>query len=164
MSSTPYQTTNTYYDETLSGGNTGILIGTAVTEKVGFYGITPAIQPASANQAAVTKTLVTAVALTLVTAVAITAATAIAATTFSEAKTGMWAFASSTVAKTFQARINQVVVDLATIKARVDQGKVDLATVKARVDQAKVDIAAITTLDNQIRANLVTLGIIKGAA
>lgn len=163
MASVPYQTTDTIYNDQIAAGGSGALIGNAVTDKIGFYGTTPAIQPTSANQAAVTKTLVTSVVITLATAVTITAATSIATTVFSAAFTGMWAFSSSTVAKTFQPRINQLIVDVAALKARVDQAKVDLATVKARVDQAKVDIAAITTLDNTLRANLVTLGIIKGS-
>jgi hypothetical protein len=98
----------------------GTCLGQAAADKIGFYGTTPAIQPASASQALVTKT----------------AATALATTVFSAASTGMWAFASSTVAKTFQPRINQCVVD----------------------------IGHLTTLVNKIRADLVTIGIIKGAA
>lgn len=160
MPSTPYVVTGSGDYFVWPGGQ----LGTAATSYVGFYGATPIVRPSGAGQAAVTATLVTAVALTLVTAVAITAATAIATTTFSEAKTGMWAFASSTVAKTFQTRINQVIVDLATVKARVDQAKVDLATVKARVDQAKVDIAATTTQTNKFRTDFVALGLIKGSA
>ena len=60
--------------------------------KVAFYGSTP-------------------VAIT-----AGTALTALATTTLSEAKTGMWAFASSTVAKTWRTRINQLVVDIGVLK------------------------------------------------
>lgn len=74
----------------------------------------------SANQAAVTGTLVT----------------ALATTTFSEAKTGMWAFASSTAAQLWRTRLNQ----------------------------AQVDVVAINAELTAIRAALVAHGLIKGAA
>lgn len=96
------------------------LMAPAATDYLGFYGATPIVQPASANQAAVTVTLVTALATTV----------------FSEAKTGMWAFGSSTAAQLFRTRINQ----------------------------AKVDIGAINVELTAIRAALVSLGLIKGAA
>ena len=160
MSNTPYITTSSADFKVPAP----VDIGAAATDLIGFYGATAIAQPSGAAQAVVAATLVTAVAITYATNVAITAATAIATCTFSAAYTGMWAFASSTVAKTIPARINQLVVDVAAIKAKTDQVKVDLATVKARVDQAKVDGAAIIVLENKLRANLVSLGLIKGSA
>jgi len=86
----------------------------------GFYGTTPIVQPSGAAQAATTATMVTALATTV----------------FSEAKTGMWAFSSSTVAKLYRTRINQAVVD----------------------------VVALATECNAIRTALVNLGLIKGSA
>lgn len=62
--------------------------------KIGFYGTTP------------------------VAIAAATALTALATTTLSEAKTGIWGFASSTVAATWRARINQLVVDIGVLKTK----------------------------------------------
>lgn len=109
MTSTPYVTTNTV------GGN----IGGSTTDAIGFYGVTPVTQPTAAAQAAVTKTL----------------ATALATTVFSEAKTGIWGFGTSTAAQLYRTRINQAVVD----------------------------VGALTTLVNRLRTDLVALGLIKGS-
>lgn len=107
--------------EYLDSGNVdGTCLGQSSSAKIGFYGTTPADQPATASEAAVT----------------LSAATAIATCTFSAAYTGMWAFASSTVAKTIPARLNQCVTD----------------------------ITAIVTLVNQLRTDLVEVGLIKGEA
>jgi len=76
---------------------------TAALHRFGTYGVTPQ------------------------SAVAVTAATAIATTVFSAAATGMWAFSSSTVAKKFQPRINQLVVDVGALKTAVNLMRTDIA-------------------------------------
>ena len=88
--------------------------------KLGFYGVTPVVQPASASQAAVT----------------ITAVTAIATTVFSTAAAGVWGFQSSTAATALVTRARQM----------------------------QVDVEAVGVLLNQLRAELVALGLITGAA
>lgn len=87
-------------DKNVDGTN----IGQDTTEKIGFYGVTPIVQPAATAQSAV--------------------ATA-AITTVETLTTTVWA-----------ASINELI---------------------ARV-------AALTTLDNQVRSDLVTIGLIKGSA
>lgn len=84
----------------LSDGNVdGVCLGKSTTDLVGFYGLaTPIAQPSMTA----------------------TAVTAIVTTTFSEAKTGMWAFASSTVAQSFKTRVNQLIVDLAAVEAKLE--------------------------------------------
>jgi len=107
--------------EYLDNGNVdGTCLGQSSSTKIGFYGTTPVDQAATASEAAVTQT----------------ALSAIATCTFSAAYTGMWAFASSTVAKTIPARLNQCVTD----------------------------ITALTVLVNQLRTDLVACGLIKGSA
>ena len=76
--------------------NGNVDVGNAITDTVGFYGATKVAQGASASQAAVT----------------LTAVSAIATTVLSAAYTGMWAFSSSTVAQTWRTRINQLRVDV----------------------------------------------------
>lgn len=95
-------------------------IGDAASDTVGFFGKTPAAQPASASQAAVTATAVTALATTAPTKT--TGAT--------------YGYKTTTQAKAITARVNQAVVD----------------------------IGHLTTLVDELRANLVTLGLVKGAA
>ena len=81
------------YEYIGDGRPDGTIVGRASTEKVGYYGTTPVVQPTSANQAAVAGT---------VTTTAVTTALA-------------------------------------------------------------VDVAALIVLANQLRSELVTLGIIKGS-
>lgn len=110
-------------DSISSGAATLKEIAVELGAALGFYGATPVAQPSGASQAAVT----------------VTAVTALATTVFSAAMTGMWAFSSSTVAKTFQPRINQLIVD----------------------------VAALKTLLNKVRAGLVPttgVGLLKGGA
>lgn len=85
----------------------------------GFFGATPATQPASASQAVVTVSAVTAVG----TAAAVTGA-------------AHYGFATSTQADAIVARVNQLVTD----------------------------VGGLGTLLDELRANLVTLGLIKGSA
>lgn len=58
-----------------------------------------------------------------------TAVTAIGTTTFSAAFTGMWAFASSTVAKLYRTRVNQLIVDSAAHKTAINALRTQLIAV-----------------------------------
>jgi hypothetical protein len=62
--------------------------------------------------------------------------TAIAATVFSTAAAGVWGFSSSTVAKSYRTQVNKLIVDLPKVE----------------------------TLLIQMRADIVELGLLKGAA
>lgn len=99
-------------------------LGEAATDKVGLYGVTPVVQPASASQAAFTAQTYTAVGTTTFSAAG------------AGAYAGVWGFASSTVALTLRTQLNKVITDM----------------------------AKQNTLLLQLRAELVELGAIKGAA
>jgi hypothetical protein len=102
-------------------GPDGMSLGSGITELISFYGVTPTAQRASASQSNYT----------------ITATTALATATISQVGTsGKWAFASSTVALAYVARIKQI----------------------------QVDIEGVGVLMNRIQDDLVALGLIKGAA
>jgi hypothetical protein len=88
------------------GTTTGTKIGTAASQKLGFYGITPAVQPAHTDQAAVATTAITTASTTTTPA----------------------GYATTTQAD-----------NLATI------------------------VAANRTLVNQMRSDLVAIGILKGS-
>jgi hypothetical protein len=99
----------------------GYTVGQSATDLIGFYGATPLAQQSGSGQAAVT----------------ITATTALATATISQVATsGKWAFASSTVALAYVARIKQM----------------------------QVDIEAVGVLLNQLRSDIVDLGLIKGSS
>ena len=95
----------------------GVGLGALATSKVAFFGATPAVQPASASQAAVTATAVTAV------------------NTTASITTAAHGFATGT------------------------QGDALIT----RVAQLQVDSAASVVLVNQLRSELVTIGLIAGA-
>ena len=82
----------------------GTNMGQSTAEKIGFYGVTPVIQPAATAQSALATTAITTVGSTTLTA-----------------------------------------ADLTTLNS-----------IQARV-------VALTTLVNQVRSDLVTVGVIKGA-
>ncbi len=99
----------------------GCGLGESATSKVGFYGTTPVVQPASASQAVFT----------------VTAITALAATTLSASDTNaVHGFANETVANLYITRMQEM----------------------------QVDVEGLGVLLNQIRSELVTLGLISGAA
>lgn len=56
IAATTYTGTQTYADavDLVFNTTTGSKIGTAVTQKIGFWNVTPVVQPAGANQAAIT--------------------------------------------------------------------------------------------------------------
>ena len=107
-----------------TGGTTGTKIGTATTQKLGFWNVTPVVQPASANQAA-------AGALTTVTLTDSTGGTA---------TTTLGAGITDTVAKDA------------------------IASLAAQVNHAVTDLGALRTLLNQLRSDLVAVGLVKGSA
>jgi hypothetical protein len=86
------------------GSSAGTCMGQSATDKVAFYGGTPTAQQT----------------------VTLTTVTAVATTVFSAAYTGMWAFSSSTVAKTYRTRINQLIVDVTAIKTALGSTKLNL--------------------------------------
>ena len=91
----------------LSRGNSdGVMLGQSATDKVGFFGVTAAVQPTSSNQAAVATSTIT------------TAATS----------TTPYGYATTTQA-----------------------------------DAVPAQIVLLRTLVNQMRSDLVTLGILKGS-
>lgn len=100
----------------------GAMIGAqATTDKVGFFGTTPVVQPTSSSQGSVTATATTAMSTTLTTKAANTNA--------------VFGFASSTVGK----------------------------EIVKSVSEQQVDLAASVLLLNQMRTELVALGLIKGS-
>ncbi len=101
----------------LSDGNPdGTQLGQdATTDKIGFWGTTPVVQPTSASQAAVTATATTAMSTTL--------------TISASNGAGTWAFASSTVANALSKSVQEQQVDLAGVVVLLNQIRAELAEV-----------------------------------
>ena len=131
----------TSYEQVTHNSPDGAQMGQGTGEKVAFYGSTPVVQPSSASQAAVTATLITTVAATAVSTLTTTAYTAVTTTAIG--------FTTATQADAITTRVNQLVVDVA-----VYDGK---------INQAVADIGTTTTLVNQLRSELVTLGLLAGS-
>ena len=167
------------------GNDDGTIFGQDSSEKIGFWGTTPCDQPASANQAAVTATLLTTVAATAITTVAATAITTVAATAVTAVATtaattggAIHGYASNTQADDIVARVNQLITDVGAYDGKINQlitdvmaydGKInqliaDSMVYDGKINQAVADVSSITTLVNQIRTDLVECGLIKGSA
>jgi hypothetical protein len=123
-------------DDISFGATTGTKLGTAVTQKLGFWNVTPVVQPAGAAQAAagvqgqatVTDNTTGAVSTTLA---AITAPAANATTSLT--------------------------ADMTAVKNA-------LASIAAQLALIKTDVANVKTLQDAMRTALVDTGIMKGAA
>lgn len=81
----------------IPGQADGIVLGFDATDLVGFYGTTPVAQQTFTA----------------------TAVTALVTVVFSEAKTGIWGFGSSTAAKLHRTRINQLIVDVTALNTKL---------------------------------------------
>lgn len=118
---------------------TGTKIGTAAGQKIGFWNATPVIQQADNAQNATTMTA---------------AASAVTATNSALAAMGSnseaWGFNTQVAFNSFITEIQALVVDGAAINTQVGA--------------LNTDVHALNTLVNRLRADLVTVGIIKGSA
>ena len=65
------------YEQAFYGAPAGGMVGSSATEKVGFWGITPVVQPSGASQAALTLTTATAGGYGFTTATAFNSFTAL---------------------------------------------------------------------------------------
>jgi len=106
-----------------TGATNGTQFGGAVTQMIAFYGGTPIVQPAHADQAAM------------------------GAPTQEALSDGSGGTASTTI---------DTISDGNTADA--------VASIVVQLENAKNDILSLRTLTNQLRADLVTLALIKGSA
>lgn len=94
----------------------GYNLGQSVSDLVGLYGVTPVDQPASASEAAVSPSAVTAIGTTTVSAANTSA---------------VWGFSSSTAARALVVRVRQLQVDSAAIVVLLNQLRSDLVSIGA---------------------------------
>jgi hypothetical protein len=105
--------TTTITSETTDDGSNpdGKTYGDSTDDLMGFYGVTPIVQPSGSAQGAVT----------------ITATTALVTATISAANSAnVWAFASSTVANAYVARTKQMQVDVEALGVLLNKMRTDL--------------------------------------
>ena len=170
------------YLQISDGRPDGCVIGRTTLEKVGFYGTIPVVQPSSSDQAAVTNTATGTVTQTATGTVTQTATGAVTQTAGDSVSTaGAFQFLSygyaQAQANDIVARVNQLIVDVATYKTQIDKLTVDVATYKAQIDKLTVDVTtykaqidkltvdggAGNVLSTALRSALVSMGIIKGS-
>jgi hypothetical protein len=118
------------------GTTTGTKLGTAVTQKLGFWNVTPVVQPAAAAQAAAAAQ----------TQTAVTDSTGGAVSTTLAAITAPAADATTSLT-----------ADMTAVKNA-------LASIAAQLALIKTDVANVKTLQDATRTALVNTGIMKGAA
>ena len=91
------------------------VLGNAVTDTIGLYGVTPVAQRASASQNAYTASTLT----------------ALGTIAFSTAAAGVWGFQSSTAAKTIRTQLNKVITDLPKASTLLLRLRADLVAIGA---------------------------------
>lgn len=135
----------TNFEQVTANSPDGAQFGKGTGEKIAFYGSTPVIQPTSGNQAAVT---ITAGALT---------------------ENSGQSSPNTTIVTT----VNTVTAAGGDGMTSGQEGEVDVlfglcddnfADLAEMVNKLTVDVTALKVLDNQLRSELVTLGLISGAA
>jgi hypothetical protein len=135
----PNSETSTNVKQAGDRGPDGLQIGYSATDKVGAFGTTPAIQPTSASQAAVTMADISAV-----TTVAIAPVTTTGSTTATP-----YGFTTSAQADAIVTATNNIITRQALI----------ITAVNSLITRQALG----TTLMNALRSALVTLGWIKGS-
>ena len=131
----------TSFEQVTNNSPDGAQMGKGTAEKVAFYGSTPVVQPTSANQAAVTKT---AAALTE------NSNDTSADVTIADCRTPISDSSGNSTKAT----------DVNALFVIVDSNFADLAEM---MNKLTTDSAATNVLANQLRSELVTLGLIEGA-
>lgn len=140
----------TSFEQVTNNSPDGAQMGRSSSEKNAFYGSTPVVQPTSANQAAVSATAAAAALTAIVPAITYTSNTP----TPSDTQT----INDGTVPTV--AELGQFTADQEDFNLEV---KADLTAQKAELDKLITDVASGATLSNQLRSELVTLGLIKGS-
>ncbi len=136
------------FEQVTTNAPDGAQMGKSATEKNAFYGSTPVVQPASGDQAVASATATAAG----VTQVAVT--DSLNGATF----TGTALLTSATPT------VDELEAIAGMLGLAVNAAGTDIAAQKVELDQLITDVAGLITLSNQLRSELVTLGLIKGAA
>jgi len=118
------------------GTGTGSKIGTATTQKLGFYNATPIVQPSGAGQAA-------------------------AAAQTQDSLTNNTGGSVSTTLAAITAPASNVTTSLTNDMTAVKNA---LASIASQLGKIRTDVTNIKTLQDAERTALVNLGLIKGAA
>ena len=158
----------TSYEQVTSNSPDGAQMGRSSSEKNAFYGATPVVQPASASQATVAATAAATGAATIETltenstqATPNTTIVAVGAAITAIDVTGAGNCPTEAATNAFAVLVDDNFADLADQQSKA---RVDLAAHKAEIDKLVTDVAALIVLGNQLRSELVTLGLISGAA
>jgi len=123
-------------NDIVSGTGAGTKIGTATTQKLGFWNVTPVVQPAAAAQAA-------------------------AAAQTQDSLTNSTGGTASTTLAAITAPAANATTSLTTDMTAVRNALASLASQLAKI---RTDVENIKTLQNATRTALVNTGIMKGAA
>ena len=130
----------TSFEQVTNNSPDGAQMGQATGDKIGFYGSTPVIQPTSANQAVVT-------------------ATQVAVTDSLDGAT----FTGTALATSGTPTVDELEAIAGMLGLAVNAAGTDIAAQKVELDKLITDVATTITLSNQLRSELVTLGLIKGS-
>lgn len=137
------------------GTSTGTKIGTSATQKIGFFGVTPVVQPSALTQTYTTADA-TLAALTAVAPAAMTAAD-LTDNTAGTADATLEALTSGSVYASDVAAIRNNFADLA---AMVDKLTVDLTASRAELVKLVADHADLAQFTNSLVDKMQALGLV----
>ena len=137
----------TSFEQVTNNSPDGAQMGQGTDEKVAFYGSTPVIQPTSANQAVSSVT-------------AATASTTQAAVT--DALNGA-TFTGTALTTGGTPTVDELETAFGVVGLQLNAARTDIAAQKVELDKLITDVTGLVTLSNQLRSELVTLGLIKGS-
>ena len=153
------------FEQVTNNSPDGAQMGRSATEKNAFYGNTPVTQPTSANQAAVSATAAAA-SLTIETLTE-SSGQGTPNTTIVDVTGGVTDNTGSGLDAGAKTEIDALFVlcddNFADLADQQSRTRVDLAAQKVELDKLITDVANTQTLCNQLRAEVVTLGLIKGS-
>ena len=135
------------FEQVTANSVDGAQMGKGVLEKNGFFGSTPVIQPTSGDQAAVS-------------------ATAAAASTTQAAVTDSLdgaTFIGTALTTSSTPTVDELETAFGVVGLQLNAARTDIAAQKVELDKLITDVASLITLGNQVRSELVTLGLIKGS-
>ena len=140
------------FEQVTANSVDGAQMGKGVLEKNAFFGSTPVIQPTSGDQAAVSATAA---------AAALTSAQL--NFTWTANDPGVTNGAATMDDGNTVGDDNDAGGAISAIEDQYNKLQVDVAAQKVELDKLITDVASLITLGNQVRSELVTLGLIKGS-
>lgn len=142
------------------GSTTGTKIGTATTQKLGFWGVTPVVQPASADQADITLGN----ADGEIAGVGFTTTNTFTTTTLTFNNLSIGLSYDQTEMDNFRLACDVLATDCINLRSVVAARKTECESLRAKCEELADDVRNLVTLVRSLRTADISVGLIKGSA